>query len=219
MGVYRDGQLADDLRRARHGEEDALEDLLGLLRPVLLRYARSQVESYVDQDELARDLVQDCLIHIVRGLHGCQASRDSQIRAWALTILRNLCIDHFRHGRSRISTVRIEVDLDGRVSQFVARSSAFLEASPMSRGRRITHRILRQAVRALPTSAQQLLHMRIEGGATWSEIAVDLHISRSAAKRRFQRLQGALRRNILRKLGQLREPDRDAVLRCLKLDP
>lgn len=219
MGTYKDGQLADDLRRARSGEDDALEDLLGLLRPILLRYARRQVESDTECDELARDLVQESLVHIIRGLPSCQATGDPQIRAWALTILRNICIDHFRNRHTRIPTVRIEVVRDDSITDEVLEQEAVWRSdTETSRGRRITHRLLHETIRALSPSAQLLLRLRIEQGASWREIAADLHLTRSAAKRRFERLRLCLRRDILNRLGRLREADRAAVLQSLKLD-
>lgn len=67
-----------------------IERHLADLTPALRRHARGLVKDAA----LADDLVQDCL---EKALMGCAALRpDSDVRAWAFTILRHVWLDHLR---------------------------------------------------------------------------------------------------------------------------
>jgi RNA polymerase sigma-70 factor (ECF subfamily) len=213
MRSHADGRLGGTLSRAKEGQEDALEELLARLHPILLRYASSQLRPAPDVDALAQDLVQEALIRIARSLGQCQATTDGPILTWALTIIKNICIDHFRSRRAKAVPVRITPVLEQVLGELALH--AWTEGKA-NRGRQVVHRILREAVRALPRPARRLLRLRVLQELSWSEIGRELGISRVAAKSRFRRIRNALRAEALRRMERLEEGDRATALRFLE---
>lgn len=215
MRAFDDARLSRYLARARAGDDDALEMLLCLLRPVLLRFARAQLAEEAEAEETACDIAQKAMIRITRGLDGCRAEAGPQIRAWALQIVKNLCTDHFRANRAR--AVRV-LPLSFWIDEVEV---SLLGAEPAERprgdyGGRVLNRALREALRALPATAQRLLCLRVQEGMTWSQVALELGLTRDAAKRRFERVQIRLRKETFRKIENLGGRDREAALRFLR---
>lgn len=73
--------------------DGAVQSILAGQIPYLRRYARGLTHNVADAD----DLVQGCLVRAVANLHRFQ--RDTNVRAWLLTILHNLFIDGVRKKR------------------------------------------------------------------------------------------------------------------------
>lgn len=73
--------------------EGPIQSILSGQIPYLRRYARGLTHNVADAD----DLVQGCLVRAVANLHRFQ--RDTNIRAWLLTIMHNLFIDGARKKR------------------------------------------------------------------------------------------------------------------------
>lgn len=215
MRAFDDGRLSRYLARARDGDDDALEALLCRLHPILLRFARAQLAEEAEAEETASDIAQKAMIRITRGLDGCRAEADPQIHAWALQVVKNLCTDHFRAARARalrslpLSSWTNEVEGSLLDTELAGRTRT-------DRGGRVLNRALQEALRALPITARRLLRLRVQQGMTWSQIARELGLTRDAAKRRFERIQSRLRKETLRKIENLSEPDREAALRYLK---
>lgn len=215
MRRYSDGWLSRHLSSARAGSNDALEDLLERLHPILLRYARSHLSRDPAAADLALDLVQEALIRIATGLERCRADGDDQIVAWALTIVRNLCVDHYR--TKTLPTVRFSRLMDDLLEAMQAPERGGRNP-PRSRGERILRRVVRQAVHELPRPTRRLLLLRVGRGWTWSEVARDIGLSSDAAKKRFRRARAVLRKDILERIDGLGEQDRTAALRRLRRD-
>lgn len=213
MRSHADGRLGRTLSRAQDGHEDALEDLLGHLHPILLRYAYGQLRPDPDVEALAQDLTQEALIRIVRSLGQCHASGDGQILTWALAIVRNLCVDHFRARRARATPLRLTPALEELLGDLAMH--AWTEQGA-GRGRRILRRVVREAVRALPRASRRLLRLRVVQDLSWSEIGRELGISRVAAKSRFRRIHKALRSEALGRMDGLNAGDRAIALRYLE---
>lgn len=216
MRAISDGYLSRSLFRAREGDSEALESLLRLLRPVLIRYARAQLFLDPEAEETARDLTQEALVRIVLGLEHCRAEADTQIIAWALAIIRNLCVDHFRTAHTPAFRLSQLLDEDACVrDDFLPAWTEGTSPRP-GRGRRVLHRVLDEVVETLPAPALRLLRLRVEESMTWNQIARELGLTRSAAKRRFQRIQARVRDDALRRIRNLRARDRAAALRYLR---
>lgn len=216
MRATSDGYLSRSLFRAREGDKEALESLLRLLRPVLIRYARAQLFLDPEAEETARDLAQEALVRIVLGLQHCRAEADTQVIAWALAIVRNLCVDHFRavHAPTFRLSQLLDEDLCVRGDFLLARAG---RASPQpGRGRRVLHQVLDEVVETLPAPALRLLRLRVEENMTWNQVASELGLTRSAAKRRFQRMQARVRDDALKRIKGLADRDRVAALRYLR---
>lgn len=95
--------LADVVRLAQDGDEDAFRVLYRDLQPRFLRYLRVIVG-----DE-AEDVASETWLHIARGLSSFRGDSDG-FRGWAATIARNRATDHLRQRQRRPRTVSVPVE-------------------------------------------------------------------------------------------------------------
>jgi RNA polymerase sigma factor (sigma-70 family) len=206
------GRLTSLLVKAQAGDESAMESLLALIRPALLRYAASSLDSEPDHRDLAKDVVQDALLRMVKGLPDCMAQSDAQVIAWALTIVRNLCISYYRALR-RHRSVRLEDD----VFQSAAEMPPGHGSAEAPRAALLL--LVRRVVSQLPTAARQLIELRFGQGASWSTLAAELGTTRCGAKRRFHRLRSRVARAIRDSAHRLPTELRNAVTSILDAPP
>jgi RNA polymerase sigma-70 factor, ECF subfamily len=95
--------LADVVRRAQDGDEDAFRVLYRDLQPRLLRYLRALV------GDDAEDVASETWLHIARGLSSFTGDSDG-FRGWTATIARNRATDHLRHHRRQAETIPVPVE-------------------------------------------------------------------------------------------------------------
>jgi len=95
--------VADDAGRAldeylvslsQSGSVEALDGLARRWTPRLLRYAARVLGSSADSSDVARDIVQDTWVGVIRGLRGLQDTR--QFPAWIYGIATRKCVDEIR---------------------------------------------------------------------------------------------------------------------------
>jgi RNA polymerase sigma-70 factor (ECF subfamily) len=182
-------------RLAREGCTRALDTLLRRVEPPLFRFLVSRVAAAPDAEDLARDLCQEALIRATTSIGRCTFASDGRVLAWVLTIGRNVLLDHLRqaHGRAE---VRGEAYWEGTEA---AGQLPGEEVAPP----RLLETFAAEALRDVPETTAELLRLRLVGGRSWKEVAHALGIAETAAKRRFQRAQAALRRRILARLNAL----------------
>ncbi|GAA1147367.1 RNA polymerase sigma factor [Kitasatospora gansuensis] len=89
--------LAEAVRAAQRGDEDAFRLLFRTVQPGLLRYLRVLVGG---GPEDAEDIASEAWLQIARDLAGFQGDADG-FRGWAATIARNRAMDHLRRVRRR----------------------------------------------------------------------------------------------------------------------
>ncbi|HEY3957320.1 MAG TPA: RNA polymerase sigma factor [Streptosporangiaceae bacterium] len=97
------GDLAEAVRQAQEGDEDAFRVLYRDIHPRILRYLRAIVGNDAD------DVASETWLHIARGLTAFQGDSDG-FRGWTATIARNRATDHLRQHRRRAPTVAVPVD-------------------------------------------------------------------------------------------------------------
>lgn len=97
------GDLAEAVRQAQDGDEDAFRVLYRDIHPRILRYLRAIVGNDAD------DVASETWLHIARGLAAFEGDSDG-FRGWTATIARNRATDHLRQHRRRASTVAVPVD-------------------------------------------------------------------------------------------------------------
>lgn len=182
-------------RRARAGCAPALDRLLRELDAPIYRYLLARLRAAPDAGDLARDLCQESLIRAAAAIPRSTFASDGRLLSWGLTIARNVLLDHLRQVRGR-GEVRGD-DHWARLQSGGALPGEE-EAPP-----RILESLAAEALAEVPEATAKLLRLRLVGGRTWKEVAAVLGIPESAAKRRFQRAQGALRRKILARLDAL----------------
>ena len=86
--------LAEAVRAAQQGDEQAFRVLYRDLQPRLLRYLRTMVA------DDAEDVASEAWLHIARDLPGFNGDSDG-FRGWAATIARHRAMDHLRRHRRR----------------------------------------------------------------------------------------------------------------------
>lgn len=91
-------------RRIARGDRDALAEALREHAPLLIRYAATLVH----RDE-ASDMGQRALERIVKNLGSFDPER-GRFRTWAITITRNVCIDHLRRRRDLLAATSEPVE-------------------------------------------------------------------------------------------------------------
>ncbi|WP_405021474.1 RNA polymerase sigma factor [Kitasatospora sp. NBC_00070] len=89
--------LAEAVRAAQCGDEDAFRLLFRTVQPGLLRYLRVLVGG---GPEDAEDIASEAWLQIARDLGGFRGDADG-FRGWAATIARNRAMDHLRRVRRR----------------------------------------------------------------------------------------------------------------------
>lgn len=189
-------------RRAANGDRNALENFLAHIHPILFRYL---LRSMRDEREVAADLAQEALIRISVGLPKARATTRAQVIAWSLVVARNVAIDFLRALRREpaeyagsLTDASLIESTDGD------HAPDFCMATLLS--------ILRVAEGDLPDATRRILYLRLLEGAPWPSVAEEMGIAESAAKRRFQRAQARLRRQVLRRVTTLEFPLRTAIL-------
>jgi len=191
---------------AQAGNARALDRLLRRVEGPVYRYLVRRLVAAPDAEDLARDLCQDALIRTAAGLERCTFASDGRLLAWVLTIARNVLLDHLRQARGRA-----EVRGDPRwVLSAATEPPPGDDAAPP----RALETFAAEALADLPEGTAELLRLRLVAGRSWKEVGDALGIAQSAAKRRFQRAQAALRRRILARVEALPpEARRTAALR------
>lgn len=204
------------MQRAVEGDDAALEDLLTRLVTPISRFLRrrfggdSNAESWID------DLTQETLLRVIRFLGDCSATSNGQLMGWVLAIARRVAIDWLRSpgfGNAKETISMDETMFDGQASA--------AEWDPLAdQCDRLLIEVLRSAVAAshevLPEQTQQLVWLHVMHDATWPEIGQVLNTTPAGAKRRWQRAQKRLRREVVRHIHELPEGDRALVTVTLR---
>lgn len=199
--------LTDLARLAGAGSAQALDHLLRRVEGPLYRYLAGRLLATPDAEDLARDLCQEALVRAMTSIGRCSFASDGRLMAWVLTIARNVLLDHLREARGR-AEVRGD-DL------WEATASAGPLSGEDSAPPCLLETFITEAVADVPETTAELLRLRAVDGMSWKEVAGALGITETAAKRRYQRAQGALRRRILARVEALPADARGAAVRRL----
>jgi len=95
--------LADAVRRAQDGDEDAFRELYRDIQPRILRYLRAMVGDDAD------DVASETWLQIARGLKTFRGDSDG-FRGWTATIARNRGNDHLRQHQRRAPAVAVPTE-------------------------------------------------------------------------------------------------------------
>lgn len=205
------GSLVALLRRAATGDECAHDELLTYLRAAALPYARKQVRSRADAGDLADDVVQEALLRMSGNLWRCRATVDAEVVSWAVRITYRVLVDNHRK-RAREMIRRLSPELE---TLLYASTESTWQPCERSRPESVLDRLVRSTISSLPPDLQRLLELRVFQGAKWEEIGEELGTTASGAKRRFQRAQAALQRELLERAEKLPHAKRIVARRCL----
>ena len=134
----------------------------------------------------AEDLVQETTLRALRGFEGFRA--DGPIRAWLLTILRNLFINSYR---TRVRQPR-SISLDA-----LENPDPIMPALPGPERLvfgRMENEALSQAVGKLPDDYREVLILSDMKGMSYQEISDVLHVPIGTVRSRLSRARSRIRR-------------------------
>lgn len=126
------------------------------------------------------DVVDECVLDVLRALHSCRARNEGQLLAWLAAIKRRQLALLFRR--------------ESRSDRVLYLPTETIDSRPFADWPAAILRELNNGIDELSEVQSRLLWMRFRLEATWREIAMELGVRPSAAKRRYQRLIASLRR-------------------------
>lgn len=162
--------------QAQRGDAFAVERLLQISYPKLLRVARCLVRS----DDVARDIVQETMLALSMKLTGLRNPRAFDL--WANQILRRRCFSHFRRRqRERLfsSDLAVQAAVEPPVDPH--------EPDPVACAELI------EAVELLGGKNREVVNLHYFLGLSISEIAAEVDASVGAVKVRLHRARIELR--------------------------
>jgi RNA polymerase sigma-70 factor (ECF subfamily) len=190
------------LDRARHGDNEARDELFARCRSFVGIVARAEVESWMQAKVDASDLVQQTLLDAHRGWDGFRGTTEGEWLAWLRRILSNNTADYVRryHGTAK-RRARREVPLDRRLPG----QSSVLVGDPSDPGDSPSQALMRlerqlevaEALAKLPDDYQEVIMLRNLQRLPFSEVAARMGRSRPAVQmlwmRALEKLQETLK--------------------------
>ena len=177
----------DLIRRARHGDATAFEELVApLLQPAYQLAVR-----LVGDRHLAEDVTQEALIKAYTGIGQFRA--DARFSTWVFRIVHNACTDALRY-RAR----RPQVSIDATVPTDDGDRPAYEPADPApgpedAALEHLGRRAILDAMRRLPEEYRSVLVLRDVQGLSYEEVAAVTGQNLGTVKSRLHRARAALR--------------------------
>ena len=168
--------LSDLIRRARGGDDTALEQLIGDYQ----RRVAGMVVSLIGDDSDWPDLCQQIFVKMVHGLPGLKALE--VFEPWLFRIVRNACYDHLRHRRSQ---QRVFVTWEPRHDA--------IAAAPPPHDRESASIALSRAIAQLPADQRELITLMRDQQWSYENLARLTGDSLAAIKSRLFRARKRLR--------------------------
>jgi RNA polymerase sigma-70 factor (ECF subfamily) len=165
----------DLLRRAKTGDRIALDTLLARYRPRLERWASGRLPGYARSLSDTGDLVQETLIHALKGLDRIEVRGPGGFQAYIRQAILNRMRDQVRLARKRPEVQVPDGIEDGKPSPLESAIGADL----LDRYER--------ALARLGEDERRLLHLRIELDFSYPEIGAIMERSPDAARMAAQR--------------------------------
>ena len=104
------------LRRARAGDDQALDRLFGRYLPTLHRWAHGRIPSWARNAVDTADVVQETVLHTIRNLGGFEPQREGALLGYLRRSLLNRIRDRFRYASRHPSAELNESAADGGAS-------------------------------------------------------------------------------------------------------
>lgn len=198
------GNLLPLLRRAEAGDDDALEEFLVRAYRIARAFVRRRLPRSAD-DAFVEDAAVETVGRVAGAFVRCRARTEGEAVAWILETARNTSIDlHRQELRQVLAGTLEDLELAGAAPTPAPGATSPAEAALLD--------LLGETHAALPADLQLLLWTRLVAGATWAEAGEQVGTTSAGAKRRYQRAQTRLRRELVRRIHQLPAPKRDLVI-------
>lgn len=188
MSANHDHRIADEalMHQFQHGDAGAFETLY-------LRHKKSvysYILRYTGSEQDTHELFQEVFIKIHKAAPTYEPT--AKFMTWMFTIVRNLCIDHYRRQRLRHHASMDENYEDGfSLHETVAAEGP--NAESQSSYQELAG-ILEKALAKINTDQREVFLMREQQGLKFEEIALVLEISVNTAKSRMRYALEALRK-------------------------
>lgn len=173
------------------------DEVAGALSPSLYHY----LSRYVGDPEVAKDLLQETLMRISRGLPSFEGR--SELKTWAFSIATRAAADYFRQPEHRLAIT--EFPESGDVPDMDPSAEARLVIDEMNA-------CVRQVIDSLPEDYRAALLLHDIEGLTAEQAAAICGCSLATAKVRIHRARLRLREALRRECEFYR--DSDDVFRC-----
>lgn len=199
-GVFPDGDIIQEvaldesemIRRARAGDRQAVEELMGLHQEAAFRLAYLMLG---DADE-AKDVVQESLLRALRSLHRFDPARPW--RPWLLRITANQA----RNRRRTLARYWAALQRALRAEAQYPTPHAGRTAGDPADGRLASQRLW-QAIRQLSRPDQEALYLRYFLDLSEAEMAEQMRMAPGTVKSRLHRATGRLRTLVRRDFPDL----------------
>jgi RNA polymerase sigma-70 factor (ECF subfamily) len=193
------GDMGQWLAAARSGSAEAMGQVLDACRGYLLTIAAQELDPQLQAKGGASDLVQETLLHALRGFGRFDGDSEAELLAWLRRLLLNNLIDFARLYRATDKRqVAREVGLPAADSSSGRGPELAGDGSSPS-GQAVHHeqaRAVEEAMRRLPEDYRQVLLLRYQDERSFEEIGRLMGRTANAARklwlRAVERLQHEL---------------------------
>lgn len=191
------------MRQMREGgppSQAAASTVVHHVEPGIRAFVRQRATRIGRDGAFVDDVVQDTLVLVATRGQQCRATTDREAMAWMLSVAQTALADTLRRDGPRQESVddpRFDADMTVSFDESIGRRPV---ASP---GLEILLRVAVEVSGALSAADAKLLWMRLIAEEEWAAVGTALGISATAARRRFQRMQRAMRRRIRAALQSL----------------
>jgi len=217
--------FAERDQNGRHADAAApawLPELLTAVTPHLRKRVRRWIRSErwsaalgpTGVDDIADDVIQESLIYVVAHARECRAVDHERRQAWACSVARTKWFMWCRSPGTHLIARRIARPLDECLPAPDSRDLVGTDAAPTS-GADVPSDVVRMLARLSATACAsyspgtvEAFRKRVEGCATWDELAADLGTSPAAARLRVVRLRTHLAVTVLRLVADLPPTER-----------
>ncbi|MCB9704755.1 MAG: sigma-70 family RNA polymerase sigma factor [Myxococcales bacterium] len=183
--------------RIRGGDPRAMDTLLRRYQPRLYRYCRRRL----DNPEDAREVVQEALLAIARGIDGFRGG--ASLSSWVFAVARSFCLKKVR--RSKFAPLRQD-SLDLALERELLPAAGQRPPDVTLQTRELVDHLDR-AIAELDPADREILLLRDHEGLRANEVAERLGLSVPAVKSRLHRARQAVRRRLAPLAGpELRPP-------------
>ncbi|MEK6237368.1 MAG: RNA polymerase sigma factor [Planctomycetales bacterium] len=198
MSQEEPGPIPELLRRAREGDQAAVEQLFQSCRNYLGVVARAQVETWLQAKVDASDVVQQTLLEAHRGFGKFEGGTEKEWLAWLRRILQNNAADFVRHWRC---TEKRQVNREISLESPKANDSSSPRIDPADGEESPSQQVIRQerelqmadALTRLPADYQEVIMLRNLQRLPFDQVAARMERSRPAVQMLWTRAIRKLR--------------------------
>jgi RNA polymerase sigma-70 factor (ECF subfamily) len=174
------------LQSARRGDDSALNQVWQELRSYLLIIAHQRLDAGLRGKMDASDVVQQSLMDAHQGFDEFRGESEGEIKAWTCRLVINNLVDagrRFRQSQKRCISKEIVLTAESELA------AVKYDTSPSTLLRqRETDDEMARAVSQLPLRSQQVLELRHRMGLSHAQVAVELGMTESGARKLWSRI-------------------------------